>query len=932
MQEKIFQLRKELHQHNYNYYVNNKPTISDFEFDKLLAELQDLEAKHPDFFDPNSPTQKVGSDIDENFKQEAHAHKMLSLGNSYSEKDVVDFDNRVKKALNVDSVTYTCELKYDGAAISLTYKNGEFKKALTRGDGTVGDNITANAKTIKNIPLKLQGEFPEEFEIRGEICIPLDKFRKFNEEREEQGEQAFANPRNAASGSLKIKNSAQVAKRPLMSLMYYIPANQPSDSHFENLEIARKWGFFVPEYSQKCDSIQEVIAFIHKWDTKRHELPYDTDGIVIKVDSILQQEELGYTTKNPRWAIAYKFKAEQACTKLVSVDFQVGRTGTITPVANLEPVQLAGTTVKRATLHNEDQINRLDLHYNDYVFVEKGGEIIPKIVGVDTEKRAIDTKKVTFIKTCPACNSELYKNDDDANHICTNSALCPSQTQKAIEHFASRNAMNIDSLGEGIISLLIEKNLIKNYADLYTLHEKRNEIIGIEKILIPENDKYENCIPLANFMYAFQIGSSAINKANAEILINKFGSINGVLNATKIELLSAKIEGKNANKIIDDILNYKNDLFSSNILNSIAEEITSTVGISINSALKLLLPNVNSNTIKNICNKHKYLISISKLSLEDFTKATESQAEAECFFKEINQKSVIQQIEKLNHLSKTSLQEKSVENLLNGIEESKKKPFEKVLFALGVKDVGETVAKEIAKIAKNIDVIKKASQPTLLKEFKTNFAEFLPNDIQLRVNEFNLKDDMNSAAHLHETFKIFSDLFYTKVAAKSFIEKYSFANKISPEIYNDDTEILIRNIIKEKLPDAFFHYTKIPSIDFRILSSLCAFFEKEQNRKMVDSLINLGLNFEITEQEENLNQIFSGKSIVISGKFFKKTREEYEQIIESLGGKRTSSVSKNTSFFVQGENVGPSKIEKATNLGIEIIDETTFYNIIYSKD
>jgi len=927
MQERILQLRKELHKHNHNYYVMHSPTISDFEFDKLLEELQSLEKDNPDLFDPNSPTQRVGSDIDTNFEQEAHINRMLSLGNSYSFEDIEDFDVRVKKALGHSNITYTCELKYDGAAISLLYKDGKLTKALTRGDGTVGDNVTANVKTISNIPLILSGNYPSEFEIRGEICIPKNKFTEFNIERVSQGEQAFANPRNAAAGSLKLKNSAQVAKRPLMSLMYYIPANQPKDSHLENLEQAKEWGFFVPEHAKKCNSIQEVIDFINYWDTKREDLPYETDGIVIKVDSISQQEELGYTAKTPRWAIAYKFKAEQALTKIVSIDFQVGRTGAITPVANLEPVLLAGTTVKRATLHNEDQINILDLHYNDYVYIEKGGEIIPKIVAVEIENRDKNANKITFIKNCPACNSKLVQFEGEANHYCINHILCPPQIQRNIEHFVSRKAMNIGSLGEGTISLLLEKNFITNYADLYKLEKQKEQLIGIERINVPKDDLLEGLVPLHRFMYAFGVGSSLISNKNALILIERFSTIENILSASYNELKDVQLEGKDSNRIIQDILNYKNDLFSSQILNSIKNDITNSNGIPLEICLKLLIPFLQKETANLLATSFKYIIIISKASKDEINKVIQNEELALKIYTFFNKAENNQTVDKLNHLSKTSLQDQSVSNILKSIEESRSIPFERVLFALGIKDIGETVAKDIAKSAKNIDVIITALQTSHLQILQKEIAPYIPNNIKLRVNEFNLKDDILNATSLAESFKVIAELFYTKAATKAFIEEYNHINKTTFDVKTCDHELVIREIIKDKIPEAFFHYTKISSIDYRILSNLCAFFEKKKNILIIEELKQAGLQFEIVEISSK-SLLLSGKSVVISGSFTHKSRDEYEELIELNGGKRVKSVSKNTHLFVQGDKVGPSKLEKAEKAGVKIITEEEFLDIL----
>ena len=466
----IEHLREELNRHNYRYYVLNSPVLSDYEFDQLMNKLIKLENENPDFFDSNSPTQRVGSDINIEFKQVRHKYQMLSLGNTYTEGEITDFYNRVVKSLD-EHFEIVCELKYDGTAIGLTYQNGELVKGVTRGDGVQGDDVTANVKTIKSIPLKLNGDFPAEFEIRGEIYIPHKGFEAMNRERAEAGEELYSNPRNTASGSLKLQNSKQVAKRPLDCFLYYLLGEDlPSDKHAENLESARSWGFKIPKEYKICKGLDDIFAFIHYWDEARHSLPYDIDGIVFKVNDLNQQKRLGFTAKNPRWAISYKFKAEQGYTCLLSVDFQVGRTGAVTPVANLEPVQLAGTIVKRASLHNADFISSLDLHLNDMVYVEKGGEIIPKIVRADMDVRKSESESVQFITHCPECGSELKRKDGEAAFYCLNTQMCPPQVKGRIEHFISRKAMNIDGLGAETIDLLYSVNLLRDISELYSIH------------------------------------------------------------------------------------------------------------------------------------------------------------------------------------------------------------------------------------------------------------------------------------------------------------------------------------------------------------------------------------------------------------------------------------------------------------------------------
>ena len=470
IQNAIQKLREELNQHNYNYYVLDTPVISDYDFDIKLKELQDLESKYPEYLDENSPSQRVGGAITKNFQTVAHNYRMYSLDNSYSKEDLIDWENRLQKVLEVTSIEYTCELKYDGASISITYENGKLKRAVTRGDGLQGDDVTNNIKTIKSIPLLLTGNFPPAFDVRGEIILPFAGFEKMNQDLIEIGETPYSNPRNTASGSLKLQDSAEVAKRPLDCLLYFFVGNKlPFQSQFDGLEMARNWGFKVPKEAKLARNLSEVFEFISFWDVHRHNLPYETDGVVIKVNSLHYQEELGYTAKSPRWAMAYKFKSEQVATRLNSISYQVGRTGSITPVANLEPVQLAGTIVKRASLHNADQIEKLDIRINDTVFVEKGGEIIPKIIAVDITKRPEQTSVTKYITHCPECATELIRNAGEANHYCPNFYSCPPQIIGRIQHFISRKAMDIEGLGGETVALLYSNGLVHNYADLYEL-------------------------------------------------------------------------------------------------------------------------------------------------------------------------------------------------------------------------------------------------------------------------------------------------------------------------------------------------------------------------------------------------------------------------------------------------------------------------------
>ena len=663
VKEQIEQLRSLLHQHNYNYYVLNTPSISDQEFDSLMRQLQELEELHPEYQDENSPSGRVGSDINKNFTQVSHKYPMLSLSNTYSEGEVNEFYQRVRKALN-EEFEICCEMKYDGTSISLIYEDGKLMRAVTRGDGEKGDDVTDNVKTIKSIPLVLHGSnYPPVFEMRGEILMPWDTFEELNREKEAREEPLFANPRNAASGTLKLQNSSIVASRKLDAYLYYLLGdNLPFDGHYENLQEAQKWGFKISPLMRKCHSTEEIFEFINYWDIERKNLPVATDGIVLKVNSLKQQKNLGFTAKSPRWAIAYKFQAERALTRLNRVTFQVGRTGAVTPVANLEPVQLSGTVVKRASLHNADIIENLDLYIGDMVYVEKGGEIIPKITGVDTALRSFMIgEKVKFINQCHECGSTLIRYEGEAAHYCPNDSACPPQIKGKIEHFISRKAMNIDGLGPETVDLFYSLGLIQNTADLYQL--------TIEKI--------------------------------------------------------KDLDGKG---------------------------------------------------------------------------------------------------------------EKSAENIINGIEQSKKVPFERVIFALGIRFVGETVAKKIAKSFTNID-----------------------------------------------------------------------------ELINASKEELIN----------------IDEIGEKIAQSILNFFSNETNRTLIQRLKDAGLTLQRSEEERaDYTDKLSGLSIVISGVFTHYSRDEYKAMIEKNGGKNVSSISAKTSFILAGENMGPSKLDKANKLGIKIINEEEFLKLI----
>jgi DNA ligase (NAD+) len=555
VEKRIQTLRSELEEHNYKYYVLAQPEISDFEFDNLLKKLQKLEEENPDFFDPLSPTQRIGNDSSQEFEQMEHRYPMLSLGNTYSREELKDFDTRVRKDIS-GAFEYVCELKYDGLSISLRYVKGRLVHAITRGDGTKGDNVSANVKTIRSIPLRLKGnDYPEDFEIRGEIILTHDAFQRLNADREENGEATFVNPRNAASGTLKIQNSSIVAKRPLDCLLYYLLGeNLPFQSHYENLMKAREWGFKVPSYIKKCNNLEDVFRFIDYWDKERKNLPFDIDGIVIKINSYLHQRILGYTAKQPKWAMAYKFKAEQVITRLKSVDFQVGRTGAITPVANLEPVFLSGSTVKRASLHNSDQIALLGLHENDYLLVEKGGEIIPKVVGVDTSKRGLNSKPIKFTEYCPECNTALIRNEGEARHYCPNEDGCPPQIKGKMEHFISRKALDIGA-AEATIDLLYQNGLVKNVADIYDLTE--TQLIGLDRFAeksaknLVESILESKLVPFPRVLYA--LGIRFVGETVAKKLAWHFGNIERIAAATAEQLIEAEEIG---DKIAQSILEY----------------------------------------------------------------------------------------------------------------------------------------------------------------------------------------------------------------------------------------------------------------------------------------------------------------------------------------------------------------------------------------
>ena len=705
--ERILELRKLLEYHNNRYYIDNAPEISDRQFDEWMHELEKLEEKHPEWNDVNSPTQRVGRDFNQNFVQVAHKYPMLSLGNTYSREELEEFDARVRK-LAGEEVQYACELKYDGTSISLTYVHGALTQAVTRGDGEKGDDVTANIRTIRTIPLRLKGDFPEEFEIRGEILMPFAVFNQLNQEKAEAGEALFANPRNAAAGTLKLQNSSQVAKRKLDCYLYYMPGEEtPADTHIGNLNKAREWGLQVAPYLQEANSIAEVWDFISYWDKERAHLPVPIDGIVIKVNSIEKQHLLGYTAKSPRWAIAYKFKAERVETPLVNVVYQVGRTGSITPVANLEPVHLAGTTVKRASLHNADIIAGLDLYEHDHVYVEKGGEIIPKIVGVNREVRQPDARPVMFITHCPECGAELVRVEGEANHYCPNADHCRPQIAGKLEHFVSRKAMNIEGLGEETIALLMEHGLIRNVADIYRLPDRREKLPGLARIIYPESFEMTS-IPLAKVIYGFEIGMKNISATIATALAERFGSL-AALEKASLETLCSLTDDTKGRRIYEYLQMPFNELTER------LKEAGEVENIPLETIIYALsIPGIDRHKAEILAARFDYIYELAN-TREDALAETEglSEEDATRVFNFFNEN--VKLVRKLNTLSINRLQEKSVKNLIEGIERSKSAGFANLLYALGIRYIGESAARNLARHFKSMDLLMEAGYDQLVE-------------------------------------------------------------------------------------------------------------------------------------------------------------------------------------------------------------------------
>ena len=833
--DRIVELRKLLEHYNYLYYVKNEPVITDQKFDELMHELERLEAEHPEMFDPNSPTQRVGNDTTNEFVQVAHKYGMMSLANTYSEQEIRDFDERVRKGIGGDDVEYVCELKYDGTSISLRYEDGNLQVAVTRGDGVKGDDVTTNVRTIRTVPLHMQGEdYPAEFEIRGEILMPFAVFNRLNEERLEAGEALFANPRNAAAGTLKLQNSSIVAKRQLDCYLYYVPGEITlTPTHYGNLMKAREWGFNIPPYIGLCHNIDEILDFIHKWDVERKNLPVPIDGIVIKVNSIRQQLQLGYTAKSPRWAVAYKFKAERVETRLLSVDYQVGRTGSITPVANLEPVHIAGTTVKRASLHNEDIIRELDLHLHDMVYVEKGGEIIPKIVGVDVEKRVADAPVIEFITHCPECGTPLIRHEGEANHYCPNEDHCPPQIAGKLEHFVSRKAMDIEGMGGETIDLLLTKGFIQDVADIYTLPSRREELIGLEKILYPESYVMTS-IPLGKVIYAFEIGMKNISAKNADVLAEHFGSLTKLAGASKEELMavgSLQFTG-DREKNINKMLEYFRMPFNESLerLKQAGEVDMLPLDVVI---YALDIPGIDFHKAELLSVKFDYIYRLYTATLDEIAETDEmSREDAERVSRFLQGKEKF--IRKMNTLSVYRLQEKSVDNLIAGIEKSKQRNLPEFINALGIRYIGETASRNLARHFKDI----------------------------------------------------------------------------------------------RKLMDATFEQlTEVEDIGDQMAGSVIRYFERTENREMMERFLQYGISGTIQEEEGESDQL-AGTTFVITGTL-SLPREHFKAIILKAGGKVSDSVSNKTTYLLAGENAG-SKMQKAQKLNVTILTEKEFNTLMSS--
>ncbi|MCF8334894.1 MAG: NAD-dependent DNA ligase LigA [Bacteroidales bacterium] len=703
--KKIAELTNQLHRHNYRYYVLNSPEISDYEYDMMMKELQELEKQFPDLALPDSPTQRVGSDIDQKFEQVPHRVPMLSLDNTYNEQELTDFLKRINRNVT-EQVEYICELKYDGVAISLRYENGYLQQAITRGDGYQGDDVTENIKTIRSIPLRLLGkDYPASFEIRGEIYMSHQSFEELNKERRKNNKPPFANPRNSAAGTLKMQKSSQVARRSLDCFLYQLVGEAlPYNTDYDNLQKAKEWGLKIPEHISRCATIKEIFDFINYWDRERKNLSYDTDGVVVKVNQYHLREQLGYTAKSPRWAIAYKFQAEQVATQLQSVSFQVGRTGRVTPVANLKPVSLAGTTVKRASLHNEDIIRNLDLRHGDTVWVEKGGEIIPKIIDVDKSRRFPDSRPVTFIEKCPQCETPLIRNEDEAAHYCPNEKGCPPQIKGRIIHFCSRDAMDIEGLGKDIINRFVNKGFLHEIVDIYKLKNKRRQLEGLEVLSKEQEGLDRGVVPLSRVLYAFRLGVNSVKEA--ELLEQAYGSVSGILSANREDESGGdqKTEAFKASAQ-QELQSSKNQYLRQTLQNGE----TGTGNIRNEYVLYALnIPGLSFDDCRKLAEDFDFVYEVFLASDEELSKFL-GRDKMDAIRNVFSVKKTYNLINNLNHVKKIALQKKSVDNILNGIEQSKQQPFEKVLYGLGIRFIGLATAKLLVAHFSSIDKMMEAS-------------------------------------------------------------------------------------------------------------------------------------------------------------------------------------------------------------------------------
>lgn len=808
-EKRIAELTEKINYHNNLYYQESNPEISDYDFDQLLEELIRLETEFPDLLDPDSPSQRVGGTITKEFQTVEHETRMLSLGNTYSVEELMAFDERVIKGLGHTDFEYFCEMKFDGVAISLVYENGKLARAVTRGDGYRGDDVTANVRTIRNIPLEIKGEnIPAKFEVRGEIFLPLKEFQKINDARDEAGEALLANPRNAASGTLKMQDSSVVAKRRLNCYFYQLLGDDLSvNTHSDAISLIEKWGFNVSQTYRKVANIQEVIQYIEDWKEKRFTLPVDTDGVVLKVNNYDQREELGFTAKNPRWAIAYKYKAESAESELLSITYQVGRTGAITPVANLSPVSLAGTTVKRASLHNANEIERLDLHDEDFVFVEKGGEIIPKITAVNPDRRNPNSKPISYITHCPECGTALERKDGEAKHYCPNAETCPPQVLGRIEHFVHKRAMDIDSMGTERIRALIDQDFISNPADIYELETKKQELLGLEM----SHDQYET-------------------------------EGDGLLYITLEKALFALTE-QISFKQIHDFLLEKAELPLQETLKAFQEQIRlwkkkvpSNVGM-----VEYLINHLKDHNLPKLEDYVPVSVVLEillgrRVEFEKLLGISKKEGTVHGILLQLNLDLSSEIIDRIKKLKANTFQDGVISNMMEGIAASKNQPFEKVLFALGIRNIGENTAQLLARHFGSIERLQEASSEQLLE---------------------------------------------------------------------------------------------INGVGETLVHSIQDFFAQSKNLETISRLKEFGLKFEIEQDDSRpMGTSLAGKRILASGKLEHFKRDEIKDVVIANGGQYLSSVSKNLDFIIEGEDMGPSKKEKAQKLGIPMISEEEFLKMI----